>query len=242
MLLTPLPSAPPPADCKHSCPSAPGRLGKGVSGAPHRFLAPPLFHPPEILVAEPALEKATLFDSQDFSILLVNYKMAWTLVIGLEKQKDQPTSSKVPPKLSLSMSCLGELIKSMEGGPVAPAAFSQGRGAPTWVSHPLKVLPMWRSPQKVHSVLLCPLCRWAEQHGCPLSLRTSFLCFLWAFICQVDCHPHPGEAQPVGGCSGGGQRSLSGTMRGKWRLPSKSRVHGRASPTGWQRVTKLLCR
>lgn len=72
------------------------------------------------------------------------------------KAKGSTNFFQSPPKLSLSMSCLGELIKSMEGGPVAPAAFSQGRGAPIWVFYPLKVLPMWRSPQKVHSVLLCP--------------------------------------------------------------------------------------
>lgn len=91
------------------------------AGWTQRFLALPLFIAPEAPVAGPALEKATLFDSQDFSILLVKYKMAQTLVIGLEKQKDQPTPSKFPPILSLSMSCLGELIKSVEGGLAAPS-------------------------------------------------------------------------------------------------------------------------
>lgn len=64
-----------------------------------RFLAPPCSITPEAPIAEPASEKATLFDSQDFSILLVKYKMAQTLVIGLEKQKDQPTPSEVPPQI-----------------------------------------------------------------------------------------------------------------------------------------------
>lgn len=115
ILLTPIPSAASPADCKSSCHSAPGRLDPEILGPLPCSIAP------EAPVAEPALEKATLFDSQDFSILLVKYKMAQTLVIGLEKQKDQPTPSKVPPKLSLSMSCLGELIKSVEGGLAAPS-------------------------------------------------------------------------------------------------------------------------
>ena len=59
---------------------------------------------PEALVAESDPGKTTRLDPQDFSNLLVKYKMVQTLAIGLEKRKDQPTPSKALPKLSLSLS------------------------------------------------------------------------------------------------------------------------------------------
>lgn len=127
-------------------------------------------------------------------------------------------------------------------GTSGPSCLLSREGSPNMGVLPPEGSPNVEEPPKSAFSPVVPPFAGGQSSMAALSLRTSFLCFRWAFICQVDCHPHPGEAQPMGRCSGGGQRSLSGTMRGKWRLPSKSRVHGRASPTGWQRVTKLLCR
>ena len=75
--------------------------------------------------------------------------MAQTLVIVLEKQNDQPTPSKVLPKSSLSLSCLGELTKSVQGGHAVPSCFLTER-SPFTGARPLKA-PRQEEPQKVHS-------------------------------------------------------------------------------------------
>ena len=59
---------------------------------------------PEAPVAESDPGKTTTLHTQDFSVLLVKYKMTQTLAIGLEKQKHQPTPSKALPTLSLFLS------------------------------------------------------------------------------------------------------------------------------------------
>lgn len=78
--------------------------------------------------------------------------MAQTLVIVLEKQKDQSTPSEVLPKLSLYLSCLAELTKSVEGGHAVPSCFLT-EGSPFTGARPLKA-PRPEKPPKVHSDLL----------------------------------------------------------------------------------------
>lgn len=58
--------------------------------------------------------------------------MAQTLVIGLEKQKDQPTPSEVPPQTVLIRVLLeaGGLIESVEGALAAPSCLLTKVGEP----------------------------------------------------------------------------------------------------------------
>lgn len=76
--------------------------------------------------------------------------MEQTLVIGLEKQKDQPTPSEVPPKLSLS--CWRGLIKSVGRVTSCSQLLShKSRGGPHHGCPPLEGSPSLEEPKKVHS-------------------------------------------------------------------------------------------
>lgn len=158
---------------------------------------------PEAPIAESDPGKTTILDPQNFSILLVKYKMAQTLAIGLEKQNDQPTPSKALPKLSLSLSFSRGPHKVCGRGTVVPSRIITG-GSPITGAPSLEGSPSRRT-QKVHSDLLssslrseCPQPE-PDPHGhrggpgrqgklASLSLDQSRLCTLSASICKGACH------------------------------------------------------
>lgn len=171
--------------------------------------------------------------------------MEQTLVIGLEKQKDQPTPSEVPPKLSLS--CWRELIKSV--GSVTSCSQllshkSRGGVGPIMGAHPLEALPAWRSPKKCIQTCGPPSepsecnppthpARPQYPRSCPAegaggpgggacnsmaapSLWTRAVCFPWPSLCQIECHPGcPWEAPQVEGNGHPWGQSEEG-----WELPA----------------------
>lgn len=179
------------------------------TGAPEKFHFPresclllcSIF--PEAPIAESDPGKTTILDPQNFSILLVKYKMAQTLAIGLEKQNDQPTPSKALPKLSLSLSFSRGPHKVCGRGTVVPSRIITG-GSPITGAPSLEGSPSRRT-QKVHSDLLssslrseCPQPE-PDPHGhrggpgrqgklASLSLDQSRLCTLSASICKGACH------------------------------------------------------
>lgn len=110
---------------------------------------------PEALVAESDAGKTTILDPQDFSNLLVKYKMVQTLVIGLEKQKDQPTPSKALPKLSVPVLLRRTSQSLWKEDLLSPAALSQV-GDPSQGPHPLKA-PHQEEPKKCIQICCPPL-------------------------------------------------------------------------------------
>lgn len=91
---------------------APGanELETGFQNLPP-LLPLPLPLPPLLPLPRPAPQKAPLFDSQDFKILLVKYKMAQTLVMMLEKAKGLTNSFQSPPQIILALILLGRTHK-----------------------------------------------------------------------------------------------------------------------------------